>query len=160
MSIENCQNSWFYVIFDLCEKWKSFSFQKNYAWNFEENKMIWRITKNAEQRSSIENWGHGWYIIVFWFLSQCQRISKGILFFNFVENSSMLKLKWIVLSATLVLISVANSMPGPGTGPPGPPIGPPCWAPPCVPIDSALVVLLLGGAGLGVKFLFRRKWFG
>lgn len=69
----------------------------------------------------------------------------------------MLKLKWILLTGLLILISGANSMPGPGTGPPGPPIGPPCWAPPCVPIDSALVVLLLGGAGLGVKFLFKRK---
>jgi hypothetical protein len=73
------------------------------------------------------------------------------------KNSRMLKLKWILLTSLLALISLAQAMPGPGTGPPGPPIGPPCWAPPCVPIDGAISLLLVGGVAFGINFLVKKK---
>lgn len=76
-----------------------------------------------------------------------------------LKKGQMFRFRWLLVVASLVFISVSYAMPGPGSGPPGPPGGggPPCWAPPCVPIDSALIVLLVGGAALGVKFLFKRR---
>lgn len=47
----------------------------------------------------------------------------------------------------------------PGGPPPGGGGGedPPCWQPPCIPIDSGIIFLIIAGVLLGVGLLYRNR---
>ena len=72
-----------------------------------------------------------------------------------------MKKVWVIaLIIAAKLDELVLGMPGPGGGgPPGPPGGgkPPCWAPPCVPIDSGLWILIIAAIAIGFFFLKKRR---
>ena len=70
-----------------------------------------------------------------------------------------MRLKNLLWASAATLVStfgIAQPSLPPAGGAGGPATGPPCWTPAgCVPIDSGIVFLLLGGSVLAITFIYR-----